>query len=203
MLKVVVAVIVLIVLLGWLGLLVRPQPFPPYPERTPELSTIPVPGGLPAPVDRFYRTVYGSEVPVIETVVFTGRATMSFQIPMPARFVLCTTPGATIATISGDVVRLAHHEGERATWMGPAISRRPSAPLRRSQLNQGANLALGPKEPFPLPLLTDRARWGRWTRKRRSVRALRGRERELVVRFDPTTGLMTMMESCATATRAT
>lgn len=77
-----------IAVVGWLGLQVRPSPFPPHAERTPALRTVPLPVGLPAPVERFYRTVYGDQVPVIETVVIKGRAKMTIGITLPARFIL-------------------------------------------------------------------------------------------------------------------
>jgi len=35
-----------------------PKPFAPYTEKTPdELKTIPLPEGLPVPVERFYKTM--------------------------------------------------------------------------------------------------------------------------------------------------
>ena len=66
----ILAGIVLVVgLLGWLGLQVQPHSFPAHLDQTPELETIPLPAGLPAPVEHFYRTAYGEDIPVIETVV--------------------------------------------------------------------------------------------------------------------------------------
>lgn len=38
-----------------LGLQVNPAPFPALPEKAVALPTIPLPSGLPAPVERFYR----------------------------------------------------------------------------------------------------------------------------------------------------
>ena len=77
----------------------------------PAPRTVPLPAGLPAPVERFYRTVYGEDVPVIETVVITGRATMRpmFNIPLPARFVFIHNTGRDYrhyfeATFFGDAV---------------------------------------------------------------------------------------------------
>ena len=43
-------------LLVVIGLRINPTPFPAYPARTPPLQTVPLPAGLPEPVDRFYRT---------------------------------------------------------------------------------------------------------------------------------------------------
>jgi hypothetical protein len=89
---VVIYVIPLIVLFGvvlaagWLGLRVKPQPFPAYPERTPALNTVAPPPGLPAPVARFYQTISGDQIPVIESAVITGRAKLRFKgVSFPAR----------------------------------------------------------------------------------------------------------------------
>src|SRR5215207_6725511 len=80
--------------LGWLGLQVKPKAFLPFPEKTPPLQAIPLPAGLPAPVERFYRTIYGDEIPVIETVVIKGHADLSpFGVTFPARFLFVTTRG--------------------------------------------------------------------------------------------------------------
>ena len=89
-------------LLGWLGLQIQPQSFslylentPPSPALTPPLETISLPTGLPAPVERFYRTVYGEEIPVIETAVIQGRGVIKpfMNIPIPARFVFVHQAG--------------------------------------------------------------------------------------------------------------
>ena len=42
-----------LILLGWLGLHVQPRSFFTHAERTPALKTVPLPAGLPAPVERF------------------------------------------------------------------------------------------------------------------------------------------------------
>ncbi len=80
-------ILAILFLIAWLGFQVKPTAFSAYPQRTPRLETIPLPKGLPAPVERFYRTVYGDSVPVIRTVVIKGRAVISpFGPKMPARF---------------------------------------------------------------------------------------------------------------------
>ena len=81
--------------LGWLGLRIQPAPLPAYAGRGADPEEVPLPEGLPAPVERYYRTVYGDRVPVIETVVFTGRATMRpfLELPLPARFVFTHNAG--------------------------------------------------------------------------------------------------------------
>jgi hypothetical protein len=78
-------VILVPLLLVW-GLRIQPQPFPVYPQPTAELTTIPLPDDLPAPVARYYRAAIGEQVPVIETAVITARGTVRFAgITFPAR----------------------------------------------------------------------------------------------------------------------
>ena len=76
--------------LAWLGLRVKPRPLPAFAGNSPVLETVPLPEGLPAPVERFYRQLYGDQVPVIESAVISGRAVMSpvggVKIPALFRF---------------------------------------------------------------------------------------------------------------------
>jgi hypothetical protein len=65
--------------------------FPPYPEETPALATIPLPEDLPNPVARFFQVIFGDQtpvqVPVIDSAVITGRARMRVNgLTLPARF---------------------------------------------------------------------------------------------------------------------
>src|ERR1044072_9104378 len=81
-------------LIGWIGLQIKPSSFMPYPEKTPALKTIPIPAGLPAPVERFYRAAYGDEIPMIESVVIKGRAAIApFGMKLPARFLFVHEAG--------------------------------------------------------------------------------------------------------------
>ena len=82
-----VCTIVVLILLAWFGLQIKPNPFPSFPQQTSELKTIPLPEGLPAPVERFYRQIYGDNVPVIESAVISGLAKMRVGgITFPGRF---------------------------------------------------------------------------------------------------------------------
>ena len=82
----IIGILVMLVVLAWLGLRVKPQPFPPSPEQIPPLDTVDLPADLPSPVSRFYQTIMGDQVPVIESVVITGRGSLRFRgITFPAR----------------------------------------------------------------------------------------------------------------------
>ena len=54
-----VGVVIALIAIGWVGLQIKPSSFAMFPQRTPKLETVPLPKGLPAPVERFYRQVYG------------------------------------------------------------------------------------------------------------------------------------------------
>lgn len=73
---------------GFAGLKVQPQPFPDFPQPSrPPSGTVPLPRDLPAPVHRWLHDMYGAEVPVVESVVVTGRARINpFGVWLPARF---------------------------------------------------------------------------------------------------------------------
>jgi hypothetical protein len=78
--------LIALVLLGWLGLRIKPASFPPFPQQSGDVETIPLPEDLPAPVERFYRQVYGETVPLIESFVMTGRARLRIMgITFPSR----------------------------------------------------------------------------------------------------------------------
>lgn len=189
-----------IVAVGWLGLQVRPSPFPPHAERTSALKTAPLPAGLPAPVERFYRTVYGDQVPVIETVVIKGRAKMTIGITLPARFIFVHNAGKDY-----------RHYFE-ATWFGLPIARvnerfidgvslfeLPFATYDNdASTNQGANLAVWAEATwFPSIWLTDgRARWQAVDDHTALLFVPFGDQPEnFVMRFNPETGLLDSMEA--------
>ena len=73
-------------LLVWLGTKINPKPFEPFAEGSQELGTFPIPDDLPAPVEKFYRVVYGEEIPEIRSFILTGRGSLRFQgVTLPAR----------------------------------------------------------------------------------------------------------------------
>ncbi len=65
-------------LLGWIGLRIRPRPLPVYPGETTLQDAVPLPDGLPAPVQRFFELSIGDRVPVIHSAVITGSGTFRF-----------------------------------------------------------------------------------------------------------------------------
>lgn len=79
--------LLLLWLLLALGLRIAPSPFPSYPVQGGSALALPLPAGLPAPVERFYRITHGEQVPQIDSVVMTGTADLRFGgITFPARW---------------------------------------------------------------------------------------------------------------------
>jgi hypothetical protein len=196
-----VCILAVLVFLGWLGLQIKPRSFSAYPEKTPELKTIPLAAGLPAPVERFYKTVYGNEIPVIETVVIKGRAHISpFGLKLPARFIFVHNTG------------IDYRHFIEATWFGMPLLKVDEGYVDRQSFfespmgslhddpstNQAANLAVWAEAAwFPSIWITDpRVRWEAVDDKTALLFVPFGdREENFVMRFNPETGLLDSMEA--------
>ena len=196
------AILAVLVFLGWLGLQVKPAPFSPYPEKTPRLRTIPIPVGLPAPVERFYKTVYGDEVPVVETAVIKGRAVIApFGVKMPSRFLFVHEAGK------------GYRHYFESTWFGMPLMKVNERYVDGQSLfelpvgdpivddastNQAANLAVWAEAAwFPSIWLTDpRIRWEPVDENTALMYVpFEGMEENFVMRFNPETGLLDSMEA--------
>jgi hypothetical protein len=196
------AILIGLIFLIWLGFQVPPGAFADPPVQPGTVERVPLPAGLPAPVERFMRTVYGDTVPVYTTVVMTGHGRIRPAGPwhLPAR------------------TRFIHETGSsyrhyiEVTWFGVPIMSVDegyvdggsffSNALLGTEENepktaQGANLALWAEAvSFPAVLVTDpRAAWEPVDDDTALLRVPFGNETEtFVVRFDPETHLITTME---------
>lgn len=195
-------VLVIVLLLGWLGLQFKPRSFAPFPHETPELKTIPLPAGLPAPVERFYKTVYGDQVPVVETAVIKGRAVISpFGVKFPAWFIFVHNAGrdyrhyieATWFGIPFMKVNESYVDGH-SLFALPIIGTLEDDPAT----SQGANLAVWAEAAwFPSIWATDpRVRWEAVDDHTALLFVPYGDiEENFVMRFNPDTHLLDSMEA--------
>lgn len=199
---IIASVVLAIGLLGWLGIKIRPKSFAPFPEETQPLQTVPLPAGLPAPVDRFYHIVYGEEIPVIDTVVIQGRGVLKpfMNIPIPARFVFVHRAGMDYrhyfeGTLFGFTF-LAVNEGylDGASFFESPMGKYHDEPNG----NQGANLTLWAEAIwFPAIWVTDaRTHWEPIDENTALLYVpFEEGEENFLVRFNPETGLIDTMET--------
>ena len=199
---VIVCILIALSFLGWLGFQVKPKSFAPYPENAPDLKTVPLPSRLPVPVERFYKTVYGDAIPVIDTVVIKGRATISpFGMKMPARFIFVHNAGkdyrhyieVTWFGIPVMKVNESYVDGN-SHFEIPIIGTLDNDP----STSQAANLAVWAEASwFPSIWVTDpRARWEPIDDHTALLFVPYGEQEEnFVMRFNPDTNLLDSMEA--------
>jgi hypothetical protein len=198
---VIILILVVIVASVWLGLQIKPKPFAFPALKEGSVSTIPLPTGLPAPVEKFYRTVYGDQIPVIDTVVVIGRGRIKpFGIWLPARYVFVHNTGKDYrhyfeSTLFG-IPFLKVNEG---IIDGKSFFESPMGNIENdANTNQGANLAIWAEAGwFPSIWVTDpRVRWQAVDDTTALLFVPYGDETEnFVVRFNPLTGLVDSMEA--------
>lgn len=200
-LLIVVAVLLSLVVIVWVGLHIKPSFFLPYAAETPEFAMQPLPDDLPEPVQRFYQTTLGDEVPLITSVVYSGRGTLRFNgITFPARY-----------RFTHDAGQGYRHYIEAVVWGRPlmkvnewyldnhAVLELPVGTVANEpKIDMAANLGLwGEAMIMPSIYVTDeRVRW-------EAVDAATARlyvpfgetEDTFTVHFAPETGLLTYMET--------
>jgi hypothetical protein len=196
-----IAIFVTLFLIGWLGLRVKPKSFIQPALAQVETKEIPLPAGLPAPVERFYHVVYGEEIPVIESVVITGRGMMRpFGVWMPVRFVIVHRAGYDYrhyfeVTLFG-IPFLKINEG---ILDGKSFFESPmGTSYADPNTNQAANLAVWAEAGwFPAVWITDpRSRWQAVDEHTAILFVpFEDGEESFVVRFNPQTGLVDLMEA--------
>jgi hypothetical protein len=197
----IIDIVILLMLFVVFGFRQPPAPFPPYTASSAPATTMPVPAGLPAPVERFLRLSYGDELPVYTSAVISGRGTVRFMgVTMPAR------------------LRFTHDSGENyrhyieTTFYGIPVFKVNERYLGGHTLmelpfgveedkpgtDSAANLGLWAETIFyPAYLVTDpRLRWETVDEDTAKLFVpFKGGEQEFTVDFDPETGLLVRTEA--------
>jgi len=197
----VINLVILAVLVVVLGLRVKPAHFSAYARQTPPLEQVPVPEGLPEPVARFYQTISGETVPVINSAVITGTVRLRLQgITFNGRFRFTHQAGQDYrhyieATIFGQPVMKVNEwylDGKGRLELPFGTTENEPA------VDRAANLGLwGESIWFPSLYLTDpRVRWEAVDAQTAYLIVPFGESQErFTVTFDPQTGLIAQMEA--------
>jgi hypothetical protein len=196
------AAAVALIYAGRLGLRVRPSPFPSFGGRQPAWETRPLPPGLPPPVERFYRRLYGESVPVIRSAVITGSARMRLGgISFPGRFRFTHDAGRGYRHyIEATFFGLPLLKVNETYLGGEARLDLPFGVIEgEPKVDQGANLALWAETAFWLPAVLVADPRVRWEEKDDSTALLvvpyGEAEERFVARFDGETGMLCLLEA--------
>jgi hypothetical protein len=164
--------------------------------------TVPVPTGLPAPVDRYIRKVYGDSVPVVTSAVLTGRARIRPNVPfwMPARYRFTHVAGKDyrhyIEACWFGIPVLTVNESylDGTSRLEIPIIGNDSGPKVERSANQGM---WAESWDFPALLVTDpRVKWTPVDDETALLTVpFKDTTQQFVVRFDPATALPTWTET--------
>ncbi len=200
----ILGVVLALMFVGWLGLQVQPAPFPVYAGKSlGPTKTLPLPQGLPKPVERFYKKIYGGRVPVIATAVLTGRATIRpfAGIPLPARYRFTHVAGKDYrhyieaCWFGIPILKINERFIDGTSLMEIPIVGTSKGPKIEEAANQGMWAEIWD---FPSVLVTDsRVHWMPVDDDTAILEVpfkAQGYQ-QFVVRFDPKTGLQTWTET--------
>ena len=185
----------------WAGLKIRPKPFKPYDVPISNLKVVPLPEDLPAPVARFYRQIYDNYIPVIQSAVISGRMSVRFgPITFPGRFRFTHVAGKDYRHyLEATLFRLPIMKVNEHYLNGKSRLELPFGVVENeSKVDQAANLGLWAESIWlPAIFITDpRVRWEPVDQETAILVVPFGDDEQcFVVRFDPQTGLATMLEA--------
>lgn len=200
-LLIVVGLIALGIFLLWLGLQIRPAPFPAIAQPSGNIETMALPQNLPAPVARFYHKVYGDEIPVIKSAVISGWADVRPAGPsyLPARFRFIHDSGRGYRHyIEAGLFGVPMMQVDERYLDGHARGVTPFGVDEGNQVDQAANLGLWAETIWtPAVFLTDpRVRWEPMDENTALlVVPFKAGKENFIVRFNPETGLIDSFEA--------
>ena len=198
---IILRILLVIIAAVWLGLLLKPRSFPPYPKQEPALETVPLPDGLPQPVARFYHQLYGDQIPLIRSAVISGHAKLRIMgITFPGRFRFTHTAGQDYrhyieSTLFGlPIMKVNERYLDGVGRMELPFGITENDP----KLNESADLGLW-AESIWLPSLwvtDERVRWEAVDENTASlIVPFEDQERTFTVHFDPESGMIDTMET--------
>lgn len=184
----------------WIGLSIQPAPFIKVSGKGEPPALISLPEDLPAPVARYFTQIYGDQVPVIQSAVISGRATMRVNgITFPARFRFVHQAGQGYrhyieATFFGMPIMKVHE-----TYLdGHGRMELPFGVDESPQVDQAANLGLWAESIWlPSIFITDpRVSWEPIDEHTAILVIPFGEDvQRMIARFDPETGLLMLLEA--------
>ncbi len=191
----------LVVLFVVFGFRVPPTPFPVYRAPASPVVTIPIPAGLPKPVERFYHATYGDQVPVYTSAVISGRGTVRFMgitLPSRLRFIHIPQQGyrhyfeATFYNLPILAVNEQYLDGKSRFALPFGVTE--NEPTQNSAANQGFWSEM---IAYPAIYITDpRARWEAVDDNSAILHIPYGtEEQQLTFTFDPQTSAITRVET--------
>jgi len=197
----ILGILAFLILLGWVGLKIQPAPFPAFPQQSRAIGTVPVPDELPTAVKRFYDRIYGATIPVIESAVITGRAKIRLRpITFPGRFRFTYDAGSgyrhyiEITFFGLPIMKVNEHYLEGKSRLELPFGVVENEP----KVDQAANLGLWAESIWlPAIYITDeRVHWKPVDENTASLTVpFNASNQNLLVRFDPKTGLVEFVEA--------
>ncbi len=201
MLIIVLNLVILIVVV-WFGLRVKPAPFPPFHEQTPDdPPTVPLPTNLPPVVARHFQAIIGDTVPLIDTAVITGVGKLRFMgITFHSRWRFTHEAGRNYRHyIEATFYGLPLLKVNERFLDGKSRLELPFGMVGEgAKIDSAANLGLWSEMVWlPSVLVTDpRLRWEEIdATSARLVVPFGSQVDRLTATFDPQTGLMTQLET--------